>query len=76
MLMKVYLILNMKVVQNMIEITSLRHSMQENTTANNFSPMLTPAKINLPQIPLLEFSNAEGEDLLNFFANFEGIVDK
>ena len=35
-----------------------------------------PNKLQLPQLPLPEFSNAEGESLSQFFSEFESIISK
>ena len=33
-------------------------------------------KLKLPELPLPSFSNNEGERLIQFFINFEAIIDK
>ena len=49
-----------------------------NGNVPNVRPSSAPIsnQIKLPQLPMPEYSNAEGENLLTFLANFEGVLSK
>ena len=65
--------INSKLRQKISELSIL------NSAAENSDQNFTGREINklkLPELPLPKFSNLPGEDLIQFFLNFEQIIDK
>ena len=64
---------------NMIEYRITNISSTEQNNPNDHDSQNVHAsrnKLKLPELPLPSFSNNEGESLIQFFINFEAIIDK
>ena len=62
---------------NNLNVVNLNENFDSIASSDNFrTANFVPNKLKMPQIPLPQFSNKKGENLLNFFRAFEAIVNK